>query len=415
VKILGVDLPQESPTSGPVTHTLLLLDDEGRAAEIHHPISLPEVAALVGKLTAGDSFLLGVNIPVVVPAKQVRTRQVENLVNRRLGFRAPPGGRGYLATTSQGVQGETLLAGLAAAGQPCLPYPDRDRQQSGLAESYAGLSTKALLWEHSPLAAPPDRADRAELFKAYKPPAYRVVQSTSRARWADRAAALDQVLRLLDPVEGFDLNPAREALVSASDTDGVEHAGALLDAALIAGVALRYLEKPQNCLFAGDPESGYMILPADSFIRRLFSETRKDHGRLFPQASLSDRLGDSATIRAVELLTVPGRPQRFEVTFKDQPHYEFDNLDEMLWWKHTRHLQGPVIPTEGLLDLLVSVGHGAEAAADGQATLKLVRSRHKTLSFRFDPPSAWRRRVPTRDGRSYSLSILRATYETLPE
>jgi predicted RNase H-like nuclease len=415
VKILGVDLPQESSTSGPVAYTLMLLDESGHAAEIHSPTSLPELAALVGKLTAGNPFLLGVNIPVVVPAKQVRTRRIENLVNRRLGFRAPPGGRGHLSATAQGVLGETLLAGLAAAGQPCLPYPDRDRHTSGLAESYAGLSTKALLWEHSPFAGQPDRDDRAELFKAYKPPAYRVAQAASRTRWAERAIALDQVLRLLDAANGFDLRPAREALASAGNAEDVEQAGALLDAALIAGVALRYLEEPQNCLFAGDPESGYMILPADSFIRRLFSETRKDHGRLFPQASLHDRLAGSATIRAVELLTVPGRPQRFEVSFSDRPHYEFDNLDEMLWWKHTRHLDGPILPIEGLLDLQVSLGPDDKTEANGTSTLKLVRSRHKTLSFRFDPPSAWRRHVPTRDGRSYSIRILRATYETLPE
>ena len=46
--------------------------------------------------------------------------------------------------------------------------------------------------------------------------------------------------------------------------------------------------------------------------------------------------------------------------------------------------------------------------------LKLVRSRHRALSFRFDRPDAWRRQLPTRDNRTYPFRVLRAIYETAP-
>ncbi len=101
-----------------------------------------------------------------------------------------------------------------------------------------------------------------------------------------------------------------------------------------------------------------------------------------------------------------------EAVFRTSALYEFANLDEMLWWKHTRHLSGPVLPTEGLRDLVVVLGKDAEEPERG-ATLRLVRSRHRTLSFRFDPPNSWRGRVPTRDGRTYPFRVLRATFETL--
>ena len=51
--------------------------------------------------------------------------------------------------------------------------------------------------------------------------------------------------------------------------------------------------------------------------------------------------------------------------------------------------------------------------ASSGTSLRLVRSRHRTLSFRFDPPAAWRNRVPTRDGKTYPLQVQRAVYETL--
>jgi hypothetical protein len=83
----------------------------------------------------------------------------------------------------------------------------------------------------------------------------------------------------------------------------------------------------------------------------------------------------------------------------------------MLWWKHTRHLEGPSLPTEGLSDLVISLGSGGESDT---SPLRLVRSRHRTLSFRFEPPGAWRALLPTRDGKTYAFRVLRATYQTLP-
>jgi hypothetical protein len=154
-----------------------------------------------------------------------------------------------------------------------------------------------------------------------------------------------------------------------------------------------------------------VILPADGFVRRLaLAGGAEPAGGLFPQTSLRERLGEHAQVRSGELLSVPGRPQRTEAVFRDPPRYEFDNLDEMLWWKHCRHLAGPRLPTRGLHELHVALEHGRE----GAAPLKLQRSRHRTLSFRFEPPALWRASVPTRDGRTYPFRVLRAIYETLP-
>jgi len=411
VRILGADLPREVPGAEPPQQTVVLLDDAGRVADLLHVSSLPAVAAAVGRLAAGEPFLLGVNVPVVVPSKPARVRPVENLVRRRFGFRMPPGGRGAVSGEAMGIPGETLLAGLAAAGQPCLPYPDRDRRQPGLAETHAALVLKSLLWESSPLAAAQEHAAREQLFRAYEPPFYRVGQGRAKRSWAERASNLDLILRALGPVAGYDLEPTRGALSRAGSELEVERAGGMFDAALIAGTVKRYLETPESCLFLGDQEQGYVILPADALARRLaLSGTSAPTGRLFPQASLRERLGPYARLRSVELLTVPGRPQRTEATFKDPPQYEFDNLDEMLWWKHCRHLAGPSLPTEGLHELVVVVG----SETGDEAPLKLQRSRHQTLSFRFEPPAAWRASVPTRDGKVYLFRVLRAVFETLP-
>jgi predicted RNase H-like nuclease len=373
---------------------------------------LPEVAAAVGRLTGGDSFLLGVNIPVVVPGKTVRVRPVENQVRRRLGFKLPPGGRAALASEPLGIAGEALIAGLATAGLPCLPYPDRDRRKSGLAESYPGLSLKALLWESSSLIDPGDQVRSEELFRAYAPFPYRAARMPARAGWGEQAIGLELLLRTLDHVEGFDLEPARTALTRAGTAGEVERVASLLDACLIAGTAKRYLDSPEQSLFFGDRDSGYVILPADAFIRRMaLADTRPQVAELFPQASLRGRLSAAAKLRSLDLLSVPGKPQRLEATFENHPHYEFDNLDEMMWWKHCRHLSGPRLPTEGLVELLVVLEAGE---AEHSSPLRLVRSRHRTLSFRFDPPDVWRGYVPTRDGKTYPFAVLRCVYDTLP-
>ena len=386
----------------------MLLADDGRVQRTVHVDSLPALTATVSELAAGEPFLLGVNIPVVVPSKQAKGRAVENLVRRRFGYRMAAGGRAAIGD-AQGLAGETLIAGLAATGQPCLPYPDRDRRHPCLAEAHPGLILKSLLWQASPLASASEQPAREQLFRAYNPPAYRASRARARSGWAERAANMDIVLRALGSVEGFDLDTARGALEQAGSEGDMERAAGCLDATLIAGTARRYLEAPQTCLFLGDREQGYVILPADGLVRRLAqSGTAAPAGRLFPRTSLRERLGRDAQLRLVGLLTVPGRPQHTEASFKEPPHYEFDNLDEMLWWKHCRHLAGTSLPTEGLRELLVLLG------PDAVTPLKLQRSRHQTLSFRFEPPAAWRTQVPTRDGKVYGFRVLRAVYETAP-
>jgi predicted RNase H-like nuclease len=412
VRILGADLPREPRDDESPEQTIVMLDDAGRLAKAQHVASLPALAAEVGRLVGGgEPFLLGVNVPVVVPPKQARVRPVESLVRRRLGFRMPAGGRAARSGEPHGIAGETLMAGLAAAGQPCLPYPDRDRRQPGLAETHPALILKSLLWESSPLASAHEQGERERLFRAYEPPGYRPAPGRSRSGWAERAANMDLILRALGTVDGFDFDQTRELLCRAESDRDVERAAGIFDATLIAGTARRYLESPETCLFLGDRERGYVILPADGLVRRLaLASTAAPAGQLFPQASLRERLGPHSRLRSVELLSVPGRPQRTEASFKDLPRYEFDNLDEMLWWKHCRHLAGPSLPTEGLHELVVLIGSDPENATP----LKLQRSRHQTLSFRFEPPAAWRARVTTRDGRTYAFRVLRAVYETLP-
>jgi hypothetical protein len=83
----------------------------------------------------------------------------------------------------------------------------------------------------------------------------------------------------------------------------------------------------------------------------------------------------------------------------------------MMWWKHCRHVAGPRLPIEGLAELTVVL---ESKGGDESPSLRLVRSRHNTPSFRFDSPAAWRRHVPTRDNKTYPLRVLRAVYETLP-
>jgi predicted RNase H-like nuclease len=412
VHILGADLPRGTPGGEPREQTVVLLDADGRIAGVEHVASLPAVAEAVGRLAGGEPFLLGVNVPVVVPSKQTRMRAVENLVRRRLGFRMPAGGRSASGGTTRGIVGETLIAGLAAAGQPCLPYPDRDGRTPGLAETHPGLILKSLMWESSPLASLPEQEAQEQLFRAYEPPSYRPARGRSRRAWAQRASNLDVILRALGSVAGFDLERVRSELSRAASERDVERVAGIFDAALIAGTVKRHHEMPETCLFLGHPEQGYVIIPADGLVRRLaLSGTAAPTGQLFPQASLRERLGRHARLRPVGLFKPEaGRPQRIEASFEKQPRYEFDNVDEMLWWKHCRHLAGPVLPTEGLQELVVVVG----AAAEHEAPLKLQRSRHQTLSFRFEPPTAWRAHVPTRDGKAYPFRVLRAVFETLP-
>lgn len=391
----------------------MLLDADGRARLVRHATTLTAVAAEIAELAAGEPFVVGVDLPVVVPARPARTRPVESLVRRKLGYRLAAGGRAALTAGRGGVAGEALLAALSAAGFPCLPYPDRDRRLSGVAEIAPGLALKVLLWEGSACARAGAQGEHAERFRSYEPPEPRAGASRRKIAWTERAGALDLTTRALGVDGAVDLRPVAEALGSVSDEASLERAVRLLDACILAAVARRYLDAPETCLFLGDREEGYTILPADRHVRQMAAGAAASaRARLFPRGSLRDRLGPVAELRAVDLLDLPGRPQRTEAVLRDPPLYEFDNLDEMLWWKHCRHVSGATLPIEGLCELAVALGR--EPSDDGRGVLRLVRSRHRTLSFRFDPPAVWRARVPTRDGRTYPFRVLRALYETSP-
>lgn len=413
MRILGADVPVGPP--GASEGTVLLLADDGRVAAVRHPTGLNETAATAIELAGGEPFLLAVGLPIVAPEKASRFRPVERLVRRRLGVRLPPGGRASLDPARRAVGGEALLAALAAAGVPCLPYPDRDRRSSGLAEIHPQLVLKALLWEGSAFARPSQPGAPEALFKALSAPEYRRREKEKASSWAERAGILDLLLRALGPLEGYDFRPAREALVAAASEAEFERACSIFDACLLASTARRYMDRPETCLFFGDRTTGYTILPADPLIRRLALKERATAAgvRLFPSRSLRARLEREAELRPAGLLAFPGRPQKIEASFREPPVYEFDNLDEMVWWKHCRHLAGPEIPTEGLEELVVSLEGVPQSP--GSQPLRLVRSRHRTLSFRFDPPAAWRRHISPRDGKTYPFSVRRAVYVAAAE
>ena len=404
MRILGADLRALEAASG--EGTVVLLDAAGAIAVTARASDVPAMARETVRLAAGEPFLLAVDVPVAGPAAAGRPRRVDGWLQRRLGVKLPHA----KARASTAVRGADLLAALATAGQPCLPYPDRDRRRSGLAEIHPELVQKALAWEAS-AAASSDLPDRDAILRALSLPEYRGAR-TRRGGVAERFAAVDAGIRAVSGVAGFDLRPAREELARAADAAAVDRAASLLDAALLAGAARRYLEEPERSAFVGERETGYTILPADVFLRRVVLREAShvaERAQLFPRASLDERLRAHASVRPLALLDMPGRAQRVEAVFEAPPLYEFDNLDEMMWWKHCRHLAGPDVPLDGLDELVVRLD-GA-AAGDTPPGLRLVRSRHKTLSFRFEPAQAWRQHVAPRDGKTYPFRVLRAVFE----
>jgi hypothetical protein len=403
MRILGADLGPLAGAGPGAEGTLVRLDGQGRVDQVRRPDSPSSLVRDVAELAEGEAFTLAVDVPILAP-RGAKVRAVDNTARRRLGRRPPRREDG------EGWQGPALLGAFASAGHPCLPWPDRDRRQSGLAETWPDLVAKILVWQGSAAAAAGAHPDRDAAFRGYALPSYR---ASSRAEWPEKAAALDLALRGLGFQEDLDLRPAWDALSGAGSDRDVERAGALLDATLAAFSAARYLDAPEDCVFLGDREGGYAILPADGFVRRLaLRDAAKAAAKdLFPKTSLRERLAPFATVRALELVEIPGRPQRLEAAFETPPVYEFDNLDEMLWWKHCRHLNGPELPMEGLQEIVVKLGRD-EGWSDGGHALRLLRSRHKVLSFRFEPPAVWRGRVATRDGKAYAFQVVRAVYET---
>jgi len=370
-------------------------------ARIEDPAAL---ARETGRLASGEPFLLAVDVPVAGDGGG-KPRRVDGWLHRRLGVRIAPRKGGAAAR----IAGPELLAALATSGHPCLPFPDRDRRRSGLAEVHPEPVLKAIVWEASAAAQAREIPDREAILRALPIPDYR--GSKPRASWADRFGALDAALRIAGASEAFDLRPAREELQRASSGPTLAAAASLFDATLLAGTARRYLEEPERCAFAGERDSGYVILPADAFVRRVVLREPSPAGEraaLFPRATLEQRLGPHAAIRPLDLIDMPGRSPRLEAVFASPPLYEFDNLDEMMWWKHCRHLAGPEVPADGLQEIVVRLD-GDDAR--GTSGLRLVRSRHRTLSFRFEPPSAWRLRVAPRDGKTYPFRVLRAVFD----
>jgi predicted RNase H-like nuclease len=404
MRILGADLRALETPSGEAS--IVVLDAEGAAAGIARAADLPALAREAARLASGDPFLLAVDVPVSGPSSAGRPRRVDGWLQRRLGVKLPHAKPRAGATPS----GADVLAALATAGQPCLPYPDRDRRRSGLAEIHPELVLKALAWEASVASSSPELPDRDAILRALGPSEYRGAR-VERGSVAERWAAVEAALRLVTSADGFDARPARDELARATDGAAIARAASLLDAALLAGAARRYLEEPERSAFVGERETGYTILPADVFLRRVVLK-EAPHGAerapLFPRASLDERLGGHAAVRPLALLDMPGRAQRVEAVFEAPPLYEFDNLDEMMWWKHCRHLSGPDVPLDGLDELVVKLDGAAAPESHG---LRLVRSRHKTLSFRFEPAHAWRQHLAPRDGKTYPFRVLRAVFE----
>jgi hypothetical protein len=405
MRILGAELRELDAGSG--TGTIVALDADGAVATVARVGDLPALTREVSTMTAGEPFLLAVDVPVAVGAKLGKPRRVDGWLRRRLGVRIPasrPGGASYLS-------GSDLITAFAMAGHPCLPFPDRDRRQSGIAEIHPELVAKALIWESSTASSAHDLPDREAVLRALPVPEYRSAR-TARAVWADRYAALDAALRAVSGSDGFDFRPALDELQRAGSDQAVADAVTLFDATLLAGTARRYLEAPERCAFVGLRDTGYVVLPADPFVRRVALREpahATGHAPLFPQKSLESRLAPHAVLRPSALLDMPGQAQQVEAVFEAHPRYEFDNLDEMMWWKHCRHLAGPELPTDGLHEIVVRLE--SPRHDESSISLRLVRSRHKTLSFRFEPPSAWRLRVPPRDGKTYPFRVMRAVFD----
>ena len=404
MRIFGADLRELDVAVG--GGTIVALDADGLVATVTRVGDLSGLAREISRLSADEPFLLAVDVPVAAGGPAGKARRIDGWLRRRLGVRIPtarPGGTSYLT-------GSELINALAMGGHPCLPYPDRDRRHSGLAEIHPELVVKALVWESSTAAAR-ELPEREAILRALSIPGYRNLRAP-RNTFVEQYVSLDAALRVLSGAAGFDFRPAIAELERARTAEAVRMAAALLDATLLAGAARRYLEEPERCAFVGQRETGYVVLPADAFVRRIaLRETTRvaSSPSLFPRESLESRLAPHAVLRPLALLDLPGQTQRIEAVFEPRPLYEFDNLDEMMWWKHCRHLSGPELPSDGLHELVVRLATPDDD--DSTLSLILVRSRHKTLSFRFEPQIAWRARVSPRDGKTYPFRVLRAVYE----
>ena len=69
-------MPRSQLACTPVEHTLVLLDDGGRVARSERVGSLPEVAATVGALTAGELHRARFHPPRVVRLDRLRSAEL---------------------------------------------------------------------------------------------------------------------------------------------------------------------------------------------------------------------------------------------------------------------------------------------------------------------------------------------------
>ena len=185
--------------------------------------------------------------------------------------------------------------------------------------SGAGRS-KSLLWERSTAASARDLPDREAVLRALSLPEYRERRARRGRAWPSGTPRSTRRCTRCPRADGFDFRPGVGRARSARDRiEAVAAAASLFDATLLAGTARRYLEEPERCAFVGLRETGYVVLPADAFVRRVaLREPARapGHAALFPRASLESRLAPHATVRPSALLDMPGQAQRVEAVFE---------------------------------------------------------------------------------------------------
>ncbi len=178
LKVFGADLAQGIPDKGTPEWTLVSSDRSGTITEVRRPSSIPGLVAEIATLAGEDPFLLGVDIPVVLPVRPSRSRPFEGLLRKKFGVRIQTGGK----PEDGRITGEQLLGALAGAGHACLTYPDRNSRNSGLAEIHPGAALKGLLWIGSRVGDGLPDSHRETFCRSYKVPAYRRTRGRIHSR-----------------------------------------------------------------------------------------------------------------------------------------------------------------------------------------------------------------------------------------
>src|SRR5262245_43246915 len=103
MRILGADLRE---MDSPVGAAIVALDPGGAVATGARAAYVPSLAREVSAITAGEPFLLAVDVPVASPPGG-KPRRVDGWMRRRLGVRLPPASK---------ASGAELIHALAVAG-----------------------------------------------------------------------------------------------------------------------------------------------------------------------------------------------------------------------------------------------------------------------------------------------------------